>query len=219
MIGILYQNASGTVNEVVARNQTLASGDSGCQSGIGVYAQSGTENNSSGSSSVTVSNSSVHDYQKNGITGNNAGTSMRITGNTVRGLGETNGAAQNGIQLASGAGGSITGNIVTDDIYFDPSGAAAIAILIYGSAGVQVTSNIIGHTQVGIGLYSVPGGQSANNALVRGNAVFGTSVADGIDVCSNLNSITGNTITESTESAIHLDNECGAGLVTIMPWR
>jgi pectin methylesterase-like acyl-CoA thioesterase len=57
VIGILYQNASGTVNEVVARNQTLPA-FTGCQTGIGIYVQSGA----GGKSTVTVSNSSIHDY-------------------------------------------------------------------------------------------------------------------------------------------------------------
>jgi hypothetical protein len=209
LIGILYQNASGTVNEVVARNQALAPADNECQSGLAIYVQSGVEHSAAGTSSVTVSNNSVHDYQKNGITGNNAGTTIRITGNTVRGFGETNGAAQNGIQIAVGAAGSVSGNFVADDVYSDPSVAAATGILIDGSSGVLVTSNVVGNTQVGVGLYSASAAQTANNTTVRTNTIFGTIAYDGVDACSNSNLITSNTITDSTESAIHLDDECG----------
>jgi hypothetical protein len=209
LIGILYQNASGTVNEVATRNQVLAPADSGCQSGLAIYVESGVEQSAKGISTVTIANSSVHNYQKNGITGNNPGTAIKIVGNTVRGLGETNGAGQNGIQIAVGASGSVSNNLVTDDVYSDPSVAAGTGILIYGSTGISVTSNIVGNTQVGVGLYSASAAQTANSATVRTNTIFGTVAYDGIDACSNHNLITSNTITDSTESAIHLDDECG----------
>ena len=54
----------------------------GCQSGLGILVQSG-----GGSSVVTIANSSIHDYQKNGITANEAGTHVTISGNVVTGLG------------------------------------------------------------------------------------------------------------------------------------
>ena len=39
--GIYYQNASGTLAAVATRNQTLATGLTGCQSGEGIFVQSG----------------------------------------------------------------------------------------------------------------------------------------------------------------------------------
>jgi hypothetical protein len=44
---------------------------------------------------------------------------------------------------------------------------------------------------------------------VTNNKVIGTRIFDGIDVCSNGNTIHGNTVANSTESAIHLDATCG----------
>jgi parallel beta-helix repeat protein len=43
---------------------------------------------------------------------------------------------------------------------------------------------------------------------VTGNKVFGTSTYDGIDVCTNNNTVTGNTIFNSAESGVHLDASC-----------
>ena len=60
-----------------------------------------------GTSTVTVRNSSVHDFQKNGITGNEVGTTLTVSSNEVRGLGPTNGAAENGVQLGFGATGRV----------------------------------------------------------------------------------------------------------------
>jgi parallel beta-helix repeat protein len=40
--------------------------------------------------------------------------------------------------------------------------------------------------------------------------VFGTSTYDGIDVCTNGNTIKSNTVFNSAESGIHLDASCGS---------
>jgi hypothetical protein len=50
--GIYYQNASGTLGAVVTRNQALAPGLTGCQSGQGIFVQSGY--GSSGPANVVV---------------------------------------------------------------------------------------------------------------------------------------------------------------------
>jgi hypothetical protein len=48
-----------------------------------------------------------------------------------------------------------------------------------------------------------------DGAIVTTNKVFGTRIFDGIDVCTNNNTIQTNTIMNSSESAIHLDASCG----------
>src|SRR5262245_53997504 len=74
LIGIYYQNASGTINRVATRNQTLESSLNGCQSGIGIFADSGN----GGKSALRVQNSSMRSYQKAGVAGNESGTTMTI---------------------------------------------------------------------------------------------------------------------------------------------
>jgi hypothetical protein len=113
LVGLLYQNASGTVNHVAAINQALTGNSIGCQVGLAIFVQSGN----SGTSNVTISNSHVENYQKNGITGNEVGTTVTITGNTVVGQGRTNGAAENSIQIGFGAAGKITSNVAMDDVW------------------------------------------------------------------------------------------------------
>jgi parallel beta-helix repeat protein len=206
VIGILYQNASGTVNEVVARNQTLP-GFTGCQTGVGIYVQSGA----GGKSTVTVSNSSVHDYQKGGITGRGIGTTLIATGNSVRGLGPDPLIAQNGIEIGIGATGTIGNNAVANDIYQNAvsPGDGASGILVFASSKVQVVSNTIGNTQFGITVASDPVLGAADSATIRNNNIFGTILFDGIDLCSNKNVVIGNNIFDSAESGVHLDDTCG----------
>jgi hypothetical protein len=206
--GILFQNASGTVNHVAVRNQALPPADSGCQSGESIYVQTAA----GFSSTVTVQNSSVHNYNKNGITGNDPNTKLTVTGSYVQGSGvvPSPSAAQNGIQLGFGAFGKISLNTVIDNIYVDPTVAAATDILLYDTAessGITVSSNIVGNSQIPIALFT----DTANlgdTVSVTGNKVFGTSTYDGIDVCTNSNTVTGNTIFNSAESGVHLDASC-----------
>lgn len=215
--GILFQNASGTVNHVAVRNQTLGSGLGGCQSGESIYVQTA----SGSTSTVTVENSSVHLYQKNGITGNDSGTTLTVLGNYVQGAGvvASPGAAQNGIQLGFGATGKITNNTVIDNIYGNPSVAASADILLYDTAensGISVGSNILGNSQLPVALYTdLSGGVASGDGVsVTNNKIFGTATYDAIDVCTNGNTVTGNTIFNSAESAVHMDASCSSGGLT-----
>ncbi len=216
LVGILYQNASGTMDHVVTRNQWVGAsesdtGSNGCQTGLGIFVQSGN----SGTSTVYVIASSVHDYQKNGITGNEVGTTLTVTNSDVVGQGATNGAAENGVQIGFGAAGTISGSLVIDDVWLpdtisDPGDAAA-GILLYDAAAGHSTvrSNTIGNTQYGIAAVTDTSGEG-DGASITLNKVFGTRIFDAIDVCVNNSVIQTNTIMNSAESAIHLDASCGA---------
>jgi hypothetical protein len=219
LVGIYYQDASGVVNHVVARDQTagLTSPLNGCQWGLGIFVQSGvsTFTGKAGTSTVTVRDSSVHDFQKNGITGNEVGTTLNAVVNQVRGQGPTTGAAENGIQIADGANGEAVNNTVIDLIYspcVSISNCAAIGdgILVFDSQGITVRSNHVGNTQGGIAIEG-DGASSADNQTITGNVLDGTLVFDGIDVCgSNGGTINNNTVAGSGQSAIHLDSTCKA---------
>ncbi len=211
--GILFQNASGTLDHVAVRNQTPAPADGGCQIGEGIYVQTAA----GFTSSLTVENSSVHNYNKNGITGNDPNTTLIATGNYVQGAGvvPVGGAAQNGIQLGFGATGKINSNVVIDNIYGDATIAASADILLYDTAedtAITVNSNTLGNSQLPIGLetdFAYGSGEYGDGVYVEGNKIMGTSVYDAIDLCTNGNIVTGNTIFNSAESGIHLDASCG----------
>jgi hypothetical protein len=204
LIGIYYRNASGTVNNVSVLNQALSpAGLNGCQSGLGIFVQSGN----AGASTVTVRNSYVANYQKNGITGNEVGTNLTVSLNTVFGQGPTTGAAENGIQFGFGATGSANFNTVMDNVY-SPGTAAATGILVFASTGVVVKSNTVGNSQLGISIDSDPMSGSADGGTVVSNKVSATHQFDGIDLCSNNNTANKNIVVGSDESAIHFDSSC-----------
>jgi hypothetical protein len=217
LIGIYYQDASGLVNHVVTRNQTagLTNPLNGCQWGLGIFVQSGTSTvtNKAGTSTVTVENSAVHDFQKNGITGNEVGTTLKAVLDQVRGQGPTTGAAENGIQIADGAKGEAINNSVIDTIYspcvsLASCAATASGILVFDSQDITVSGNRVGNTQDGIAIAG-DGISPADDQTIANNVLNGTLVFDGIDVCgSNGGTINNNTVAGSGQSAIHLDSTC-----------
>jgi parallel beta-helix repeat protein len=215
LIGIYYQDATGTIQNVVTRNQTSVP-TNGCAqgTGMGIFVQSGISlvTGGAGTSTVTVRNSSVHDFQKNGITGNEVGTTLTVSSNEVRGQGPTNGAAENGVQLGFGATGRVNGNTVIDEIWApdtsSDSGDAAVGILIFDVADASVVNNHVGNTQFGIAVAGDTTGE-ADDATITGNTLDGTLIFDGINVCgSSGGTISGNVVSGSTQSGIHLDGTC-----------
>jgi nitrous oxidase accessory protein NosD len=196
LIGILYQNASGHIHHNAIRHLKLAATLSGCQSGEGIIAQSG----SGGSATVQISENSVEDYQKNGITGDESGTEVTINKNVVTGIGPTSGAAQNGIQVGFGAQGRVTNNSVADNVWapcvsVTDCTANGTGILIFQSNGVDVEGNSVGTNQVGI---AVEGQQ----ARIASNTVFNSLVLSGVAVIGDDNRVTDNQITHSDQVAI-----------------
>jgi len=200
LIGIYYQNASGAVKNVVVKNMKLGQDHASCQSGVGVFAESGGD----GTSSLLVQDSNVYDYQKNGITGNESGTFLIVENNRVTGLGPTPDIAQNGIQLGFGATGKIGHNIVTDHIYApckDPADCDNLSanILIYqGGRRIEVKENTTVNAQTGIFFY-------ADEGSVLANEVVKTKVYDGLVIWGNKIIAKENKVTGSDEAGINVE--------------
>ena len=184
VIGISFQNAfRRALDHVAVRNFKLATLFNGCQSGTGIFVQSGN----GGASKVEINNSTVHDFQKNGITADEKGTVAVIRRNIVTGLGPTNGAAQNGVQIGFGAAGSILDNLVTNNVWAPCTAAATCAtvatnILVTQSDGVDVSGNSAGICQVNVFVHG-------SNATIDRNETFATSVFDGVRVQGNQSSV------------------------------
>ena len=196
LIGILFQDASGTVKHNAVRHMSLAASLNGCQSGDGIDVITSPDQ----SSRVTIEDNSVHDYQKNGITGNELGTSVAIQENSVTGIGPTTGAAQNGIQVGFGAQGSVQENSVADNVWspcvsLQQCQFNATGILVFQSDGVEVNHNSVGTSQVGIFI----GGQDSK---VERNVVFNSRVLVGIQLAGANNQAGQNRIAHSDQAAL-----------------
>jgi hypothetical protein len=220
-VGIFFQNASGTITRNSVLNDILSATTednlTGCQSGLGIYVESGATTiqpnpSPAGNSTVNITYNNVANYQKNGITGNATNTEVTISNNVVVGQGPWGGAGQNSIQIAFGATGSITSNTVGSDVWapdvFGDTGDAATGILVYGDpTPITIHANNVSNTQYGIWVGS--DGTYGNDATVTNNVVTLTHLYDAIDLCSNGNTAMSNTITGADESGIHIDDTCG----------
>jgi hypothetical protein len=217
LVGIYYQNASGTINDVVTRYQEMDPSDFGCQLGDAIFIETGT----GGSAAVTIANSSVHDYDKNGITVIGSDAVATIVGNYIVGIGATTLIAQNGIQISNGANGTVKNNVVTDDNYINPEGCS----LCYGSSGIliwdtgatgqfplTISGNMISNTQLAIVTYGDSNGTADWNTVtsnrIMSTEASGSYLDDGIDLCSNENTATSNTVYNSSASGVHIDSSC-----------
>jgi hypothetical protein len=151
---------------------------------------------------VEIDNSTIHDFQKNGITANEIGTRASIQNNVVTGIGPTTAIAQNGIQIGFGAGGEIERNLVTNTV-FSPCNAVptcqavATDILVTQSDGVEVSRNRAGISQVAIFI-------DGSRSLVERNETFATVVFDGIRVEGNRADVRRNRVFNGAESGIFL---------------
>ncbi len=198
LIGISFQNASGGLDHIAVRNFKLATSLNGCQSGTGIFVQSGN----GGTSTVEIGHCTVHDFQKNGITADEKGTVTIIRRNVVTGLGPTTGAAQNGVQIGFGAAGSIADNVVTNNVWAPCTAIATCAtvatnILVTQSDGVEVSGNTAGISQVNIFVHG-------NNAATERNETFATTVFDGIRVHGDQSRVRQNRVFNGAESGIFL---------------
>jgi nitrous oxidase accessory protein NosD len=144
----------------------------------------------------------VHDFQKNGITGNEAGTDVEITGNAVSGTGPTTGAAQNGIQVGFGATGRVKNNFVANVIWspcvsVSMCAFSATGILVFNSDDVTIQQNSISETQGGVFV-------QGDHGEVAGNVIFDTLVLDGVGLMGDGNEVHRNSITDSDESGVSI---------------
>jgi parallel beta-helix repeat protein len=197
LVGVFYRNSSGEAQSIAVRDVRLGSSLGGCQSGYGIFAQSG----SGGVSKLTVNRSSVNGYQKVGILGNEDGTQLLAVANMVAGDGVTPSIAQNGIQIGFGATGRIARNSVVNHVFTCPTSpcAASTNILVFESNKVTVWRNETAKAVVGIYLVR------SDDSEVRNNRVSDSDILDGIAVIGNRNHVHLNRIFNSDEFALSVE--------------
>jgi hypothetical protein len=158
--GILFDGASGTIsnNHVSGVRQGL----SGCQEGNAIEARNSPFAGETGSVKVgpdkfvTITDNTVSNYQKNGITVNGAVVAT-VTGNVVTGDGPVSYIAQNGIQIGFGGTATIRSNTVSGN-YYSPETTEACGILLYRADGVKASANALFANQKDMCNYGKGGG-------------------------------------------------------------
>src|SRR5438445_1497507 len=140
-VGIFYRASSGAIQSthVTHIHHPFASG---CQAVLGIFVQSG--NGGPGlNSNVTMLQNMVDDYGKHGITSNEPGTFVTLSGNTVTGRGPTflGDAAQNGVQIGFGARGLVSGNTISLHNYVPPDFVACGLLFLQAGGGLGRAKN------------------------------------------------------------------------------
>jgi Right handed beta helix region len=236
LAGIYYRNAGGTISGSTTQNQILPDGYQGCQSGLGIFVENatpGTDAVTIMSNTVTnfdkngitlemagtvgtVSHNTVTGIGPTDLIAQNGiqvsyGASATVTGNRITDLVYSpatygsSGIIMYDLDSSEYQTPSIVQSNVVDNAQY---GVVLDAVNGTASNMVQVSKNTVSNSQfAGVGLYS--DGISDDFIAVTANKISSTAPYDGIDVCSDNNAITGNSVSQSTvESAIHLDALC-----------
>jgi hypothetical protein len=130
--------------------------------------------------SGTISGSTITRYQKGGVVVNGPGASVVVQGNTVTGNGPVDYIAQNGIEIARGATGTVSHNSVSGNEYTGMNDASSGGILVVGgpyygnsfSSGISISNNTATNNDVGIWLFNAEADGSSpltptNNSVVN----------------------------------------------------
>jgi hypothetical protein len=204
--GVLFLGASGALSNSNISNFYQASpSDYGCQdnAGLAILVQTPATK----TSAVIIKNNDVTNYQKNGITCNDIGTSCDVTRNIVSPLAAAQPfVASNGIQIGFGAVGTVSKNTVTGNecnlaTVCGPNlvtQTQSAGILTFQSGtGTVIKDNKLSHNDIGIATVS-DAVKSTNNDL-QNNRDEGILLNDGRYVASN-NRISGSLIGVALDS-------------------
>jgi hypothetical protein len=133
MVGVAFWNAGGALLDCDVTNieETPFSGN---QHGIGVYAT----NNTGGPYSLEVGGVNTTQTQKNGMALSGAGLTVNVHDCTTQGHGDTSITAENGIQVSSGAGGTVT-DCTISDVRYTPATWTSSGLLLYANNPLTVS--------------------------------------------------------------------------------
>jgi hypothetical protein len=223
LAGVHFYNASGVVDSEAISGTQLAD-PSSCMAlfpGNGFGVQVDETASSTASFSVTVRNTSISDFGRNGILVSGAGETANIDGNSIAGVGPSTGVNQFGIFLADGATGQVTGNSISQG----NCGTISIpdcfnlrsegVVLRSVGNGTVVAANMISNVQAGIFL------NGATGAVVTGNIISNVDALSGIQIQGSVSGLfTGNRIshvgpfatdTSSDEEGCGINDILGSG--------
>jgi hypothetical protein len=162
LYGVFVGSGSNLVsNGLKVNGAGVPIGDSavGCQGGVAIQVGSARPTpNEKGK--ATLTNTTVSGYQKNGITATGTGSSMTVTTATVTGRGPV-GTAENGIEVAFGAKGIISGATVSGNSCNIPptvcgpdslnDSAQATGVLFFGAkTGSSLSGSKLTHNDIGV---------------------------------------------------------------------
>jgi parallel beta-helix repeat protein len=188
--GVYFRNASGTIENVVARNQTVSVAGTDCGDGIGLRVSGDLS-----PAIVTIENNTVSTYDFTAIFVSFPLANVTIRNNSVVGQPGTI-----GIVLYLDAVGRVYDNSVVGNTNAAFGGAG---ILVQGVHDAVISGNHFGNNGYGIAFNSFQGAPNSDNGTIMDNDVFGSD-GDGIAICGDNNLVQRNTIAGSIKSGVNL---------------
>jgi len=143
-VGVGAWNAGGTLENVEVLN-VRDTPFSGAQHGVGVY----TFNNTGGPYEFSMDDVLVEDFQKTAVVIGGAGMTGWLTNVQTLGAGPTDVTAQNGIQIAYDASGTIA-NCVVADIHYTGDYWTATGILLYAGTAADLDACLVTGCQTSV---------------------------------------------------------------------
>jgi|GEM_PF-1468309 len=153
LTGIYLRRASGFVERTRIVN-VRTSGQAPCNSGVGLYIESGQVGEILGKPVVAQARVTVRDvelagYQKAGLAANGPRTTVVVRGGSATGTGPIETPAQYGYQIGFGASGRLTGVTTTGHISLRP-GKAAADVLGFRGHRLSVSRSTMSASQEGV---------------------------------------------------------------------
>ena len=182
--GVYFKNASGSIKNVVTRNQFVGTLGACFGTGYGIRALADVS-----ASFVTIQNNSVRSYDWAGISIERVLTTASVLNNSIVGPGSIPINA-NGIFVGAGAAVTVSGNSAINNSSGNPG------VFVYGSHGAIISGNILGNNTFGIYVEPDNSSNDSDSATITKNNVSGSG-ADGITVCSNNNLVQSNVVAAS----------------------
>jgi len=214
--GIAVHNANATINNVRItgiHDGGVGASPDGEANGFGI----GDFNDDGTARTLTVTDSHIDDFDKNGMAIEFGNLTVDLERNTVTGAGSNGTLAQNGIELWGGPGyfsGLVADNTITGVSYKPLTNWSSSGIDVVDANGLVLKNNTI--TGAGTGDYSNGIYLSGSNATVQGNTItgFGWGVAvDNYYGASNV-AVRNNVITGNGEALSVGWNEGDTSVVT-----
>jgi len=189
--GVFYRQASGTLDSV------RVTGIVPCVS-VGIFVQSPVDG--SGRAKVAIHGSAVDNYGLLGIICNELGTDCTISNNTIVGRGDVPDAfTAGGIQIAYGAVGRVTDNVVRENLCTvdvcgpDPlTQFQAAGIVAFGGQDTVISDNKVSDNDAGIYVAGPAGCCTTTENRLTDNRFFGIAIQDGSNTTSENEIVGGN---------------------------
>ncbi len=165
-IGVAFWNAGGSLVDAEVLN-IMNSTFSGAQHGVGIYAY----NNTGGPYDLAVNSVVIDEFQKNAMALMGAGLTVDLDDLAITGAGVTDVTAQNGIQIAYGAGGTVD-NCSVSGFHWDGPTWTASGVLLSEATTVDMTGVSLDACQVSVYAYDTSGSFS-NGSITNGSTFYG----------------------------------------------